>query len=135
MTEVASQLPYAEYICHLSRGVEVGTVDDSDLRWRPKATTKSPPPREKSRLTLGVSRLCYSIELREPDLNRRPRGYEPRELPGCSIPQRNNSGAGFFVEACFGFFRLLCDPSSCGIRIQLGHCWISTLPGCQLPRI
>jgi hypothetical protein len=26
-------------------------------------------------------------KLREPDLNRRPRGYEPRELPGCSIPR------------------------------------------------
>ena len=25
-------------------------------------------------------------ESREPDSNRRPRGYEPRELPGCSIP-------------------------------------------------
>ena len=27
-------------------------------------------------------------KLREPDSNRRPRGYEPRELPGCSIPRR-----------------------------------------------
>ena len=26
-------------------------------------------------------------KLREPDSNRRPRGYEPRELPGCSIPR------------------------------------------------
>jgi membrane-bound lytic murein transglycosylase A len=25
--------------------------------------------------------------LREPDLNRRPSGYEPDELPGCSIPR------------------------------------------------
>ena len=25
--------------------------------------------------------------LREPDLNRRPLGYEPNELPGCSIPR------------------------------------------------
>ncbi len=25
--------------------------------------------------------------LREPDLNRRPPGYEPDELPGCSIPR------------------------------------------------
>ena len=27
--------------------------------------------------------------LREPDLNRRPSGYEPDELPGCSIPRPN----------------------------------------------
>ncbi len=26
--------------------------------------------------------------LREPDLNRRPSGYEPDELPGCSIPRQ-----------------------------------------------
>ena|GEM_PF-5561294 len=25
---------------------------------------------------------------RGPDLNRRPRGYEPRELPGCSTPRQ-----------------------------------------------
>ena len=27
------------------------------------------------------------FKLRGPDLNRRPRGYEPRELPGCSTPR------------------------------------------------
>jgi hypothetical protein len=29
----------------------------------------------------------FSIWLREPDLNRRPSGYEPDELPDCSIPR------------------------------------------------
>ena len=33
---------------------------------------------------VGVSGLSW---LREPDLNRRPSGYEPDELPGCSIPR------------------------------------------------
>ena len=28
-------------------------------------------------------------KLREPDSNRRPRGYEPRELPGCSTPRQD----------------------------------------------
>ena len=28
------------------------------------------------------------FELRGQDLNLRPRGYEPRELPGCSTPRR-----------------------------------------------
>jgi hypothetical protein len=42
----------------------------------------------------GLLRITYcgqfpnqTEKLREPDLNRRPRGYEPRELPGCSIPR------------------------------------------------
>ena len=29
----------------------------------------------------------FSFWLREPDLNQRPSGYEPDELPGCSIPR------------------------------------------------
>ena len=29
----------------------------------------------------------WGFKWREPDSNRRPRGYEPRELPGCSIPR------------------------------------------------
>tara|TARA_R100000750_G_C2315827_1_gene84348 strand:- start:477 stop:845 length:369 start_codon:yes stop_codon:yes gene_type:complete len=29
----------------------------------------------------------FSFKWRGPDLNRRPRGYEPRELPGCSTPR------------------------------------------------
>ena len=29
----------------------------------------------------------FRIWLREPDLNRRPSGYEPDELPDCSIPR------------------------------------------------
>ncbi|GEM_PF-1446384 len=38
--------------------------------------------------------------LREPDLNRRPSGYEPDELPDCSIPR----GAFYsFERCCHGF--------------------------------
>jgi hypothetical protein len=33
------------------------------------------------------------IWLRGLDLNQRPSGYEPDELPGCSTPRRNDSGS------------------------------------------
>ncbi|CAI8842548.1 hypothetical protein EMIT0P258_20142 [Pseudomonas sp. IT-P258] len=41
------------------------------------------------------------VWLREPDLNRRPSGYEPDELPDCSIPR-----------LCGSFYRdaLGCQP-------------------------
>ncbi len=42
--------------------------------------------------------MTQNKKLREPDLNRRPRGYEPRELPGCSIPHRYSSHRPFHVE-------------------------------------
>ncbi|SPO68204.1 protein of unknown function [Pseudomonas sp. JV241A] len=36
--------------------------------------------------------------MREPDLNRRPSGYEPDELPGCSIPRLWNEILQFCPE-------------------------------------
>jgi hypothetical protein len=37
--------------------------------------------------------LLISNWLRGLDLNQRPPGYEPDELPGCSTPRLNNSGS------------------------------------------
>ncbi len=59
-------------------------------------------------LTILASR-CQNEKLREPDLNRRPRGYEPRELPGCSIPHRYNTHRGFHVECKRAAFENLSD--------------------------
>ncbi len=41
---------------------------------------------KKTRFKRVVSFYVFQW-LREPDLNRRPSGYEPDELPGCSIPR------------------------------------------------
>ena len=43
--------------------------------------------KQKRRTSKLLIRLCF-VWLREPDLNRRPLGYEPNELPDCSIPRR-----------------------------------------------
>ena len=41
--------------------------------------------------------------LRELDLNQRPSGYEPDELPGCSIPRAENTQGGFHCKRFFSF--------------------------------
>ena len=43
----------------------------------------------------------YTTEpwLREMDLNQRPSGYEPDELPSCSIPRYNGGGKGIRTPA------------------------------------
>ncbi len=38
-------------------------------------------------LTVYLKKYLMGKWLRGPDLNRRPSGYEPDELPGCSTPR------------------------------------------------
>ena len=44
--------------------------------------------------------------LRELDLNQRPSGYEPDELPGCSIPRAENTQGGFHCKRFFSFLQM-----------------------------
>ena len=46
-----------------------------------KSTAKLAPP------AVSLAWMFFSFWLREPDLNWRPSGYEPDELPSCSIPR------------------------------------------------
>ena len=41
----------------------------------------------------------FRLEWRGLDSNLRPRGYEPRELPGCSTPQRHSNDLALQVES------------------------------------
>ena len=52
---------------------------------RISACCSSPFSEAKKRPLFRVA--FFDVWLREPDLNRRPSGYEPDELPDCSIPR------------------------------------------------
>jgi hypothetical protein len=45
-----------------------------------------PPKRQKAPLHFCIGAFCF-VWLRGQDLNLRPSGYEPDELPGCSTPR------------------------------------------------
>ena len=57
-----------------------------------KSTAKLAPP------AVSLAWMFFSFWLREPDLNWRPSGYEPDELPSCSIPRYISSAS--LVSTC-----------------------------------
>ena len=72
--------------------------------------------------------------LREPDLNRRPSGYEPDELPGCSIPRPYTTTiASVTTVHCFLFSRenWLREPD---LNRRPSGYEPDELPGCSIPR-
>ena len=52
----------------------------------PKVICSKPNPIMKNENT-HLYGECFHFWLREPDLNQQPSGYEPDELPDCSIPR------------------------------------------------
>src|SRR5258706_4262026 len=50
-------------------------------------------PRSEVKISTAGLHSGLLIWLRGLDLNQRPSGYEPDELPGCSTPRMHNSGS------------------------------------------
>ena len=64
--------------------------------------------------------------LRGLDLNQRPLGYEPNELPGCSTPHFDNNSEGG-ERQIFGLLNaitlMLCDLAGNRRVAQIACCW------------
>ncbi len=72
--------------------------------------SRLPPRQQKARKSLNLRALKW---LREPDLNRRPSGYEPDELPDCSIPHGDYA---WYIESRKFFLR-------CSLKKERSWLW------------
>ncbi len=73
--------------------------------------------------------FSYEKWLREPDLNRRPSGYEPDELPNCSIPRPYNALAiTIFIPLLKNWLR---EPD---LNQRPSGYEPDELPNCSIPR-
>ena len=59
----------------------------------PSATVLYRHAQDQADFFTEVTRIVFCGELRELDLNQRPSGYEPDELPDCSIPRGSHISA------------------------------------------
>ena len=66
------------------------------IRWNEFEVSQNAPEQIKNRLTAVhfLSKFQNFRWLRGLDLNQRPSGYEPDELPGCSTPRHQNARPG-----------------------------------------
>ena len=77
---------------HLTIFDKCSRIEHNKKEHSGKSTAKLAPP------AVSLAWMFFSIWLREPDLNWRPSGYEPDELPSCSIPRYISSAS--LVPTC-----------------------------------
>ena len=103
--------------CLARPGRRDGAKEEPDRNLLPElAFPRKKPTWLASALSLnpGVAFVRFpGFKLRGQDSNLRPRGYEPRELPGCSTPQGNCNALKIQVEPKPVFFCSACKCDPC----------------------
>src|SRR3974377_2475900 len=81
----------------------------------------TPPALQSQPLLYVIDYITGWSWLRGVDLNHRPLGYEPNELPDCSTPQKNHNsgvGKGQTVAAQTTFAGTAGGVSQCGLDVR-----------------
>ena len=88
-----ANIPYSFFTFYIWRwsdrffGLPIGIPQTEPYRFHSKCPEPESNQRHRDFQSLALPTELSGHELRELDLNQRPSGYEPDELPDCSIPR------------------------------------------------